>query len=238
MLQDCQHCKTLDQYALYAIANPLTEYVREGIVAGFLTMAGSHHGRWRIYAVIALVAAALLEAYLATATPVAIPRDGGNVFMVRRLPILARSGDLTLLAFQLHDNLWLGRQILFLVLPIIVHSLPPSAPLDPIAAVLTTRNNLEMTLRRLAYLKFLRGAVLRNASLRTTASQWWDEQREGGQAVREDRDIQATAEKLGSGFNESTGEAKFLPRMREAAAQLKAIAFSPPAPPMQPPAQK
>ena len=83
VLQDCQHCKTLDQYALYAIANPLTEYVREGVIAGLLTMSGSHHGRWRIYSIIALVAGGLLEAYLATATPVQIPKNGGTVFMVR-----------------------------------------------------------------------------------------------------------------------------------------------------------
>ena len=128
--------------------------------------------------------------------------------------------------------MWLLRQICFLLLPIAIHSLPPAPPFDPAAMILSTRMSMEMTLRRATYLKFLRGAVMRNPALRASAAQWWEEQREFGQAVREDQDVQATAEKLGSGYNPSLGEAKLLPRLREATTQLKNVAFAPP--PMQP----
>lgn len=85
MLQDCQHCKTLDQYALYALPGPLTQYIREATLLGLLTTAPSHRSRWRTHVLVVLVAACLMECYFAVSAPVLIPRDGLNVFMVRAL---------------------------------------------------------------------------------------------------------------------------------------------------------
>lgn len=95
---------------------------------------------------------------------------------------------------------------------------------------MTTRTILETTMRRMAYLKFLRAAIFRDPTLRASASQWWDDQRVGGELVREDEDIQRTAEKLGSGYTEGIGEAKLLPRLKEAAVQLRNNAFTRPPP--------
>ena len=47
-----------------------------------MTIRGSGHERWRIYAVGVIVGAFILESYWLATTPLRIPRDGMNVFMV------------------------------------------------------------------------------------------------------------------------------------------------------------
>ena len=76
------YCRTADQWKLYAIIDPLLEYIREAILLGFVTVAGSDRGKWRTYAVWSLAAAAFYEAHYTTKTEIKIPRDGFNVFMV------------------------------------------------------------------------------------------------------------------------------------------------------------
>lgn len=46
----------------------------------------------------------------------------------------------------------------------------------------------------------MRGAVMRDPSLRASASEWWDKQRVQGEVVREDEGVQRLADKLGYGF--------------------------------------
>ena len=77
------HCKTADQYALFALAAPLMQYIREAVFVGLLTVENSGRSRWRTAAVVLLVAAFLAEAYTAATAPVVIPRDGRSVIMVR-----------------------------------------------------------------------------------------------------------------------------------------------------------
>lgn len=77
------HCKTSDQYALFAIPGPLLQYIREGIFVGFLTVEYSGRSRWRTLGLVVVVAAFLAEAYTVLSVPVTIPRDGKAVTMVR-----------------------------------------------------------------------------------------------------------------------------------------------------------
>ncbi|PSR83381.1 hypothetical protein PHLCEN_2v5760, partial [Hermanssonia centrifuga] len=80
---DCEHCRTLDQYALYALPAPLVEFIREGALIGLLTVSGSHRARWRTPAIITIVGACLAEGFATATVPINIPRNGKNVFMVR-----------------------------------------------------------------------------------------------------------------------------------------------------------
>lgn len=104
--------------------------------------------------------------------------------------------------------------------------------MDPVASVMGIKAVLEITSRRLAFLKFLRGAVLRDPALRASANTWWERQDVTGQWIREDENVQRTAETLGSGFNEAMGEAKLLPRLKEIVGQLKTAGLGPPLPPL------
>ena len=51
--------------------------------------------------------------------------------------------------------------------------------------------------------------------------------------MRADADIRATAEKLGAGFDETRGEARFLGHVRRVAGALKQVAMGPPGVPVQ-----
>ena len=75
-------------------------------MAGLMTIRGSGHERWRTYAVGVVVGAFILEGYTLTTTPLRIPRNGMNVFMVslQFLLLCARSGRVPVLAFQ-----WRGK---------------------------------------------------------------------------------------------------------------------------------
>ncbi|TCD62691.1 hypothetical protein EIP91_006550 [Steccherinum ochraceum] len=208
VLQDCEYCTSYDEFALYALPGPLLEYIRETAVIGLITIRGSHRERWRTYAVVAVVCAAIMEGYTTAVQHVRIPKDGLNVFM-------------------LHDNLWICRQLLFLVLPLIVHATRPSPPLaaDPNTALLQVQSNLQAAVTRLTSLKYMRGAVMRDPSLRTTSTEWWGKQRAQGETIREDEAVQRMAEKLGYAFvgvDEKGEEAHLKKNARAAVDALKA----------------
>jgi hypothetical protein len=82
VIQDCTHCKTADQYALFAVTGPLLQYIREASILGLLTVENSGRSQWRTVSIASLVAAFLAEAYIAATVPIVIPRDGGKVTMV------------------------------------------------------------------------------------------------------------------------------------------------------------
>lgn len=87
VLQDCEYCHTYDEYALYALPRPLLEYIRETAVVGFLTINGSYKERWRMYAIGAIVCAAVSEGYWVSTVQVKIPRNGMGVVMVSALAV-------------------------------------------------------------------------------------------------------------------------------------------------------
>ena len=82
VIQDCEHCTTFDEYAIFAAPRMALGYIRECAVAGLMTIRGSGHERWRTYAVGVIVGAFILEGYWLATTPIRIPHDGKNVFMV------------------------------------------------------------------------------------------------------------------------------------------------------------
>ncbi|KAI0790462.1 hypothetical protein C8Q75DRAFT_717009 [Abortiporus biennis] len=181
-VQDCEYCKTYDEYAFFVLPGILLQYIREAAMIGFITIQGSYRERWRMYAVAILVCVAFFEGYFIATAQIKIPPNGLNVAM-------------------LHDTIWTLRQIVFLLLPIIVHFLPAAIPPpDPIATLTSTQMVLQLTNARLTTLKFLHGAIMRDSSLRGSAVQWWSGQKKVGDAVREDENVQRIAEQGDYGF--------------------------------------
>ncbi|KAJ3477839.1 hypothetical protein NLI96_g10187 [Meripilus lineatus] len=181
VLQDCEHCKTFDEYALNALPGPLLQYIREAFIIGLITITGSFRERWRTYAIGALVIAAVVEGYYTLTADITIPKDGRGTFM-------------------LHDTLWTLRHIFFLLLPLLIHTRPPTPPIDTTFSLIQTHETLKTHLTRLTSLKYMRGALMRDPQLRASAAQWWDNQRINGAWVREDLGIQKLADKLGYGY--------------------------------------
>ncbi|KAI0088903.1 hypothetical protein BDY19DRAFT_855738, partial [Irpex rosettiformis] len=180
VIQDCDYCRRMEQYAMYAIPRPLLQYIREAIVIGLVTTRDSHHGDWRVTAVGMLAIAALLEASQLMSAQIIIPKNGKVFFWA--------------------DNCWLARQLLFLILPIWIHCSATHAPITAVALMEQTRALVERASRRSSVLRYIHGAVMREPALRASASQWWSKQRTVGQWAREDETVRNTAEKLGCGF--------------------------------------
>ncbi|KZT00665.1 uncharacterized protein LAESUDRAFT_732080 [Laetiporus sulphureus 93-53] len=205
VVQNCEHCKTFDEYALFAVSNALLDYIREAVVLGLLTANGSGRERWRTHAVGALVCAAVLEGYFIAAAPVQIPRNGAGVFMW-------------------HDNFWAIRHLLFLLLPLLTHSLPGARPRP--APLAEARTTLEQTMARLAVLRYTHGAVMRDPVLRAAASEWWERQRVEGEWARADEGVRRVADRLGRSFAEAgaggSGEGRLKVMAREVVARLVA----------------
>ncbi|RPD55540.1 hypothetical protein L227DRAFT_579512 [Lentinus tigrinus ALCF2SS1-6] len=184
VIQDCEHCTTFDEYAIFAVPRMALGYVKEAAVVGFVTIRGSGHERWRTYAIGALVAAFIMEGYKIGTTPVRISRDGQGVFMW-------------------HDNLWLLRHLFILVLPLLLHILPRAAPpQSPIPLLATAHLELRQTKDRLSTARFVHAATQRDPELRAAAAKWWDRQRVEGEWARADEHVRHAAEKLGKGIAE------------------------------------
>ncbi|KAI0694511.1 hypothetical protein BC835DRAFT_1306263 [Cytidiella melzeri] len=195
VIQDCEYCRTLEHYALFALPRPLLQYVREAAVVGLITTRDSHRSRWRTLGIALLMVAGLLEAYCLMSANITMPRNGkGTLYWA--------------------DACWFARQFLFAVLPIVIHSLPSSPPLNSLTGMLQTKGTLDTALQRVMMLKYIRGAIARDPALRESSTQWWERQKTVGEWAREDEIVQKTAEKLGNGFVEGMGEAKLLPKLR------------------------
>lgn len=83
VIQDCTHCKTTDQYALFALPGPALQYILEAVLVALLTVERNGRTRWRTIGIVAVGAAALGEAYLALTVKISLPRNGRRVIMVR-----------------------------------------------------------------------------------------------------------------------------------------------------------
>ncbi|KAI0646636.1 hypothetical protein C8Q79DRAFT_909467 [Trametes meyenii] len=184
VIQDCEYCSTFDEYLIFAAPRIALGYLKAAAVLGLTTIRGSGHERYRTYAVAFLVAAFIVECYWIATTPIGIPRDGRNVFMW-------------------HDNLWLLRHLLFLLLPVGVHALPRSAPSPNPAPLLTAaRLQLTKTHHQLVSTRFVHAAMQRQPTLRAASSEWWERQRVEGEWARTDEHVRHAAEKLGKGIQE------------------------------------
>ncbi|KAI0747147.1 hypothetical protein C8Q80DRAFT_1179676 [Daedaleopsis nitida] len=181
-IQDCEHCTTFDEYAIFAAPRMALGYVKQGVVIGLVTIRGSGHERWRTWAIGALVGAFIFEGYTLNTTPINIPRDGMNVFMW-------------------HDTCWTLRHLFFLALPLLIHFLPRSAPpQSPIPLLSAANAGLQQTKQRLSTSRFVHAAMQRSPALRNASAEWWDRQRVEGEWARADDHVRHAAEKLGKGI--------------------------------------
>ncbi|KAJ7249468.1 hypothetical protein C8J57DRAFT_1136754, partial [Mycena rebaudengoi] len=184
VVSNCDYCLSFEEFAMFALPRTLISYIWECAVTGLVTISGSGRERYRTLAVAAVAGAFCFEAYWISTVAIKIPKGDEKVFMW-------------------HDRLYLARQLLFLVLPPLVHMLPArqsaAAALNPTIAAMRTA---EMALARLQLLRIARGAVMRVPGLRSRAAAWWDAEAREGAWVREDEGVQELARKLGTGYDE------------------------------------
>ncbi len=101
----CEHCRTFEDYALYALPRPALAYLREIALVGLFTLEKLNRSHLRPLGVGILVAAFVTETYLLATAPISIPAPNVNVrvddtYMVRgrvrsitdRLTIIYSSG--------------------------------------------------------------------------------------------------------------------------------------------------
>jgi len=195
------------------------KYVREVMMMGALTLQGSRHGHHRTPSVGVVCAAAIFEVYIIFTVTVGIPKDEEYSRDVWRWVERFYGGHGVV---QWHDALLLGRRILFLVLPIMVHFvLNPSSlhistttlskPIQPGDTAQASPESLALStlqalVLKLQLLRLTRGAITRNPKLRAAAENYWTAERQEGEWVRNDEDVQRIARSMGLGFDEASKE--------------------------------
>ncbi|KAK7439841.1 hypothetical protein VKT23_017413 [Stygiomarasmius scandens] len=202
VVASCEFCSNFNDFALYASPAPLLSYIREIALVGLITLQGTLHERHRALGVGVLIALLLAEGYFTATALIQIPQNDYSV----RKTFWAPTG-----VFMWHDTLYLLRQIVFLILPLAIHFvLPPSRPFAvpgiPGAANAQTPHaaammSLQALVPKLQLLRYTRGAVMRNPTLRNAASEWWNTERQEGEWIREDEIVQNTARQIGVGFD-------------------------------------
>lgn len=107
---------------------------------------------------------------------------------------------------QWHDTLWSLRHALFLALPLALHLLPaPPAP-PPLRHTLQhTAHAADVLLARAHLLRLGTASTQRVPELRERAAAFWTREYGVGEAVRNDADVRAAAERAGLGLAPGTG---------------------------------
>ncbi|KAF5356531.1 hypothetical protein D9758_008245 [Tetrapyrgos nigripes] len=222
LVSSCEFCSTFNDFALYAFAGPFLSYIREIGLVGLVTLKGTRHERYRTFGVGVLIASILAEGYLINTAHIQIPQNDAAIAAAKSF--WAPNG-----VFMLHDNLYLLRQLVFLLLPSVIHFLlPPSPSPFAFAATPVNANNsatpspvpipqtphaaalltLQALVPKLQLLRYTRGAVMRSPSLRDSATEWWSVEKQEGEWVRGDDagvgSVREVARGLGVGFDERT----------------------------------
>ncbi|KAI5121131.1 hypothetical protein M0805_002803 [Coniferiporia weirii] len=180
----CEHCDSFDDFALYALPRPLFEYVVQAAVVGIVTIRGTGREGWRYRGLGAVVAAALLETYFIMTADMRISAE--NKF-----------------AFMIHDTALRIRCLFFLVLPPLLHLLPPSRkPPSPLTILPSLAVLADQSIARLQLLRYTTGALSRDPVLRDTANAWWARRRSEGNTALHDPALNEMATKLGLGIDE------------------------------------
>ncbi|KAJ3811690.1 hypothetical protein F5876DRAFT_39076 [Lentinula aff. lateritia] len=213
----CEFCISWDDFSLYVLPSALWDYLREVCIVGALTLRGTRHAQHRSFSVGVLVAAAMFEAYLTLTAKISIPEDfegpNSNWRNIERL-----YGGYGVVMW--HDVLLLARRIIFLVLPIAVHFVLKPSPLPLSSTVLSNTvpqggtapvppealafHTLQSLTTKLQLLRLTRGAIPRNPTLRAAAESYWAAERQEGECIRADEDVQDMARRLGLGFDKSS----------------------------------
>ncbi|KAJ3747949.1 hypothetical protein DFH05DRAFT_1458193 [Lentinula detonsa] len=214
----CEYCTSWDDFSLYVLPSALWDYLREAMIIGALTLTGTRLTQYRSLSIGALVAAAMFEAYLTLTAKISIPNEfesSSNVW--RRIEGLYGGYGVVMW----HDALLLARRALFLVFPIVVHFVLKPSPI-PLSAITlsnslpqgdTTRippealalHTLQALTTKLQLLRLTRGAIPRNPTLRAASESYWMTERQEGDWIRSDENVQDMARRLGSGFDEAKG---------------------------------
>ncbi|ESK96635.1 hypothetical protein Moror_6855 [Moniliophthora roreri MCA 2997] len=204
-LATCEYCSSYTDFALYALPGPLLAYLREATLIGLITIKGTRLERYRTYGIGPLVAVAATECYWISSVAITIPKD-------TRAPN----------GIMWHDTLTLLRQVLFLLLPLILHfflrpSPPPltqevllappgTIPSEQIPEIPGAVRTLQSLITKLQLLRLSRGAVQRHPDLRRAAGEYWAAEREEGEWVRTDEDVQKIAKDMKLGYDKADGE--------------------------------
>ncbi|GLB39100.1 hypothetical protein LshimejAT787_0602620 [Lyophyllum shimeji] len=149
-------------------------YIREIAFAGLITT------RRRKAAVTALCLMAVVEFYLLATLQIKIPLRGSNQ------PVI-----------WWHDSLLTIRHTIFIILPLLVHYLPPlripflsrpgpASPVDTAALLVRTHQTMTHLLPVLHLAKYTHAATMRVPELRGRASAWWEEEARVGAWIRGD----------------------------------------------------
>ncbi|KAJ7732201.1 hypothetical protein B0H14DRAFT_2409325, partial [Mycena olivaceomarginata] len=201
VVSNCDYCLSFNEFAMFALPSALLSYIWAAAAIGLVTIVNSGRERYRTLAVAAVAGAFCVEAYYIVTVSIEIPKDDKPVFMW-------------------HDTLLLLRRLLFLILPVVVHMLPPSASaaalVNPTATAMRTA---EQTALRLQLLRLARGAVMRAPDLRARAVAWWTAEAREGEWVREDEGVRELARKLNSGFDEGGSDGEGAGPLRATARQ-------------------
>ncbi|KAG5645513.1 hypothetical protein DXG03_005923 [Asterophora parasitica] len=193
VLATCTYCHSFEDFVLYSLPRPVLSYVREIAFIGLVTT------RRRKLAVLTLLIMALSEFYvLATVTIQVSPRGAPHAPTI-----------------WWHDSLLFARTILFLLLPLIVHFVPPfehripiisrllglsnTPAVDATPLLFQTHQTMSHLLPALHILKYTHAATMRLPELRTRAGAWWEEEARVGTWVREDGNNHSTNEQHGDG---------------------------------------
>lgn len=181
VVQNCNHCHTFGEYALYALPGIVLLYLRQAAVVGLITIRGTHREPWRTHGIGLLLFAAIAEVYWTLSVRIQVSGQGSSYEIV-----------------MWHDTLWIIRHLLFLLLPLAIHFVcPESLSMSPLAMVPMTNLAVQSLHRRIQLLKFTSQAASRTPEFRRTAGAFWDRQRVEGQWAREDEGVNRTAEFAG-----------------------------------------
>ncbi|KAF8133300.1 hypothetical protein EV363DRAFT_1325861 [Boletus edulis] len=182
-IQTCSYCSSITDYTILVLSGILLDYLRTATLLLLLTTNINGRQRWRTNVLGALTCAFLAEVYVfASASAVPLEKDAQTAFMW-------------------HDNLFLARNILFLVLPAFIQMLPAIYPPPPASVALAAvLGRLERTLPRAQLLRYFRPAILRHPHTRERAVEFWTKDAADGAAARSNPNVQMTASKLGFGF--------------------------------------
>lgn len=213
-MQSCQFCSSAGDYALFNLSFILLQYLRTATLSLLLTTAVNGREHLRRVALGISICAFLAEGYAMTyASDVPLSRDARHAFMW-------------------HDNLFIIRHILFLVLPLLIQMLPPVYAPNPSTHFAPALAHLERVLPRAHLLRYTQEAVMRHPQLRELAVHWWSQQAVEGAAAMADESVQRTADKLGFGYikreSPEGGNGKLRVHARKIIESLKGLLTTPP----------
>ncbi|KAL1740047.1 hypothetical protein HDZ31DRAFT_68325 [Schizophyllum fasciatum] len=166
VLLQCEFCERTRDFVSYAAAGAALEYAGAAAVIGLVTVEGTDSEYYRPWGIIGLVATALWEAWQ------------------------TYTANVEMLMFEdtsqtVHEDLLFRRQIIFLLLPLLLHVLPAALPLD-LERQRETLRALRALQEKLKALALCDAAILRSSTLRRLQGAFGDRVCRDVRVLRED----------------------------------------------------